>query len=62
MAEERLPEGTTVLERAPAEKSVELALEAARMGASDALVRALGGEEAIQALEQERDADPNGAG
>lgn len=47
-----LPEGTTILEREPAEPSLELAIDLARRGASLELVRAVGGDEAITALSQ----------
>ncbi len=58
-----LPEGTTILdEREPAERSVELALDLARRGASVTLVRAIGGEEAVEAmLRDENGAAGNGA-
>ncbi len=45
-----LPEDTEILEREPAELSVELALDLARRGASEELVRAIGGEEAVEAV------------
>ena len=50
--EPRLPEGTTVLEREPAEESPELAAELERLGGSETLVKAVSGE---------RDAEPDGA-
>jgi len=45
-----LPEGISVLHRKPADHSVELALELARLGGSVKLVRAAGGQEAVDAL------------
>jgi hypothetical protein len=45
-----LPEGTTILEREPAEQSLELALDLARRGASEALVRAIGGDDAVDEM------------
>ncbi|HEX2233708.1 MAG TPA: hypothetical protein VHG69_10130 [Thermoleophilaceae bacterium] len=57
-----LPEGTTILEREPAEHSVELAIDLARRGASMALVRAIGGEEAVDLVEEIENGDTgNGA-
>lgn len=56
-----LPEGTTILEREPAEQSIELALDLARRGASETLVRAIGGEQAVEAM-QEVENDGNGGG
>jgi hypothetical protein len=46
-----------VLEREPAERSVELGLELARPGGSETLVRAVGGDEAVEVLESERTAE-----
>jgi hypothetical protein len=57
-----LPEGITVLHREPPQPSVELALELARLGGSLKLVRAAGGEDAIEALHGEAGAaDGNGS-
>ena len=57
MAEERdnqveLPEGTTILEREPPQKDLELALDLAARGASETVVRAIGGEEAVEAMRE----------
>ena len=46
----KLPVGTTVLEVGPLEivRDMDLALDLARLGASPALVRAVGGEDAVR--------------
>ena len=50
-----LPEGATVLvDREPLEPSVEFALELARIGVSDLAIEALGGEEAVMLVREER--------
>lgn len=56
-----LPEGATVMELPPFQPSVELALEVARLGVSDEAIEALGGEEALERVHEERaaDADPS---
>lgn len=56
----KLPEGATVLDLPPFEPSVELALEFARLGASDEAIRALGGDEALELVREARlsEADP----
>lgn len=56
-----LPVGASVLERAPAEPSKELALELARRGGSDELVVAVGGPDALEDAQRERDAEPHAA-
>jgi hypothetical protein len=52
----KLPEGASVLELEPYELSVPLAIEVAELGASDAAVRALGGDEALDAVREKRQA------
>ena len=51
-ANDKLPEGTTVLHVGPPEvevvHDVDLALDLARLGASPTLVRAVGGEDAVR--------------
>lgn len=59
---DHLPEGITILERKPAGQSVELALELARLGGSVKLVRAAGGEEAVEALSEDGNGNGNGTG
>jgi hypothetical protein len=49
-----LPEGAEVLDLEPAGESLELALELAHRGASETLVRAVGGEEAVEAVREQR--------
>lgn len=49
-----LPEGTVILDLPPAETSVELALEVARLGVSDEAIEALGGEEALKIVKRQR--------
>lgn len=50
----KLPEGASVLELGPYEQSVELAIDVAELGASDEAVRALGGDEAVDAVRKKR--------
>jgi hypothetical protein len=57
-----LPEGVAVLHREPPEPSVELALDLARLGGSLKLVRAAGGEEAVEAVEAWDGEQANGHG
>lgn len=45
-----LPEGATILRRSAFEPSVELALQLARMGASDELISAVGGQAALEEI------------
>lgn len=52
----KLPEGASVLELEPYELSVPLAIEVAELGASDAAVRALGGDEALDVVREKREA------
>jgi hypothetical protein len=51
------------LELPPFERSVELALEVARLGVSDEAIEALGGEEALEIVQRARTRDSvdNGA-
>ena len=66
----KLPEGASVLELEPYELSVPLAVEVAELGASDAAVRALGGDQALDVVREKREArsakanggDPDGNG
>lgn len=55
-SQSNLPEGAEVLEVPRYEPSVELAVEAAELGASEEAVRALGGDEAVEAVRQKREA------
>ena len=56
-----LPEGTTILEREPAEPSIDLAIDLARRGASLTLVRAIGGEAAVEAVREIDDSNATAA-
>lgn len=47
-----LPEGSDILELEEPEESLELALDLGRKGASDALIRAVGGEDAVPKVRQ----------
>jgi hypothetical protein len=50
----KLPEGASVLELGPYGQSVSLAIDVAELGASDEAVRALGGDEAVDAVHKKR--------
>jgi hypothetical protein len=55
-----LPEGTAILHREDPEPSVELGLELAHLGASESMIRAVGGDQAVAEIQEYIEATENG--